>query len=533
MGTRLSKSASWPYTKLQQAGFRGREIAFLLAAAGVAVILFLTATSAYGMGVMSDSMHYISAADHLARGEGVIDYIGAPLVDWPPGYPFVLGAIRRASGIKPLVAGRFLNAAAMAGIIFCAGVIFKRCFPERPAWFYLGVSFTLLSFPMHRVGAAIGTDLLFYLTMLCFFLIAQDYLAQPKFARLLALGLLCAWAALLRYVGGVLVAVGLVVIVVALKEKGRRFWHCLVFSAISLLPILTWVVFRNYRLYQTLTGPRDPANFIVGKNLIITMQHVTQWFLPVRVTQPVPAGFWPLALLLVLLLLNRRDDWLRWLRRLASPPNLPLSAFLVFYIVAITFTIPTVEHDYLYDDRYQFPLYFPVILGLFITLDELVLPHIKRSPKYAEWGMIILLGAWCLYPSFLIYKFLVKSLDNGVAGYNEFNTRVLNEAALVRGMRGYPYEEGVRIFTNYPALFYFYTERDTSPSPVDRKNNRPSREYLLENYAGWPGDSPAYLIYFLRDDRRQYFTPKMLGNLAKIEPILEDETGGIYRVISK
>lgn len=48
---------------------------------------------------LDDTVWYRGAAHFIARGEGYLNpYVGTPTAGWPPGYPFFLGAVFKASG---------------------------------------------------------------------------------------------------------------------------------------------------------------------------------------------------------------------------------------------------------------------------------------------------------------------------------------------------------------------------------------------------------------------------------------------------
>jgi hypothetical protein len=234
-------------------------------------------------------------------------------------------------------------------------------------------------------------------------------------------------------------------------------------------------------------------------------------------------------MILVLLPFNRRQDWLRWARRLVSIPIFPLLVFSVLYVLAISLTVVTEDHFDYYDDRFQWPLFVPILVFLFLIIEELTLPHIKQDwRRLADQLIFVGFLIWAVYPLNLLYKFVSKSLENGVIAYNLYNTRSIHQSPLVSLIMNYPLDQDVPIYTNYPALIYFLMERRSLPSPFDPVNFPRSRKYLLDNYQGWPDVEKAYDIYFISNDRRHYFSPWELKKVARIKKIGEHKDGGLY-----
>src|SRR4051794_26508137 len=61
-------------------------------AGGVAAAAVVVATSPHGPALSPDSFIYLSTGNALEHGRGFRNYTGAPLTDFPPGYPLALAA---------------------------------------------------------------------------------------------------------------------------------------------------------------------------------------------------------------------------------------------------------------------------------------------------------------------------------------------------------------------------------------------------------------------------------------------------------
>jgi len=502
------------------------EWGFALLAALAGSILVLAITSTYGPGVSSDSALYLASADHFAAGEGFFDMSGGPLIDFPPAYSFLLGMLKWASGMPSLNAGRLLNLIAYALTVLCAAILFKNCFPQRPLWFYLGTFATLLSLSLYTMASNIGTDLLFVLSILCFYLLSQDFLVRKRLLTLTWLALLAAFASLLRWVG-LSMTVALVILVwIAYHSDWRKaLIYSLTFGVLGSLPVMIWSLLRNYLMYGTLVGYFNSATISIPGNLSYFYSKMSQWFVPVQVTNRIPLFVFLLAALAALLVINKKADWLRWVRRFILPAILAVFVFSLVYLVSVSATGITADHADYYDDRYPAPLYFSLLIALFVTLDELVLIHIHSHKKVADFIIVVLFTAWAIYPLTLIYKFTLRSLENGVMAYNLYNTKAFHEAGLVKYLQSFPLEEDAILYSNITEAVYLFTGRTVKLSPQDPKNYYADPDTLQEYYQNWPPESKAYLIWFETNEKRNYYAPSSLRIISSMKKLYEDPDG--------
>src|SRR5690349_20743468 len=98
---------------------------FLLVLSLLASILCATVTSKYGAGVSSDSTKYLSVAQNVAEGKGLIDHKGAPLLSWPPLYSLILAGLSLLTGLDVFTAGWFFNVFLLGLNVFLSGVILQ------------------------------------------------------------------------------------------------------------------------------------------------------------------------------------------------------------------------------------------------------------------------------------------------------------------------------------------------------------------------------------------------------------------------
>lgn len=513
------------------------QIAFSVALAIVGGFLVLLATREYGPGVSSDSAFYLSSAENFAKGRGFINFEGNPLVDWPPLYSFVLGVIHKLTGANVLQVGRYLNALFFGLTVITSSLLFKLCFTDRSLWFYLGTASTFLFLPLLTTGANICTDLIFFWIEGVFFLAASNFLVKKTGHALLILSIISACAVMFRWVGYLMILVEIILIFFVYRKTIKKaLLYSLAFGGLTALPFIAWVVGRNYFFYHTFFGSRDTSLVSIPGNIVLTFARVNRWIFPLSVTRLLPPIVIWSVLLLVLLAINRKKDWTRWGRRWLTAYFLPIPVLSIFYYLFITLTIYTGDHviSDIYDDRLQSLLFFVVFIGIFVSMDELVLAHIKESrKKLTDLIIAAVFIIWSVFPSNLMYKFIKYSLEDGVVVYNNYNTRALNHSDLVEFLRSYHFNDELPIYTNYGEAVYLFTGLQTESSPKDLQSYTAQPEHVPQQLTTWPPQPAAYFIWFKSGEKRNYFSPKNLSQVTLMELLYDGKKGQVLVVTPK
>ena len=505
---------------------------FLLVVSIFGVALVFVNTSTYGPGISSDGMDYLSTADSLVHGRGFTNYHGSVYILWPPLYPLILAGLSMLTGLDTLIVGWILNALAFGVTITLAGVLLKKCFPGHPAWSALGAVLTLLFLSYLVLASNIASDPLFVVLVLGFFLACHRYLKTPDGNAMGLLLVLAALAPLQRFLGVCVVAVGaLAVCVKNLKQPVNASGKALAFGLAASLPTLAWVIGRNYRLYGSLTGPRELEKAFILENVAYCARQILRWFVPLSVIDRLPLWLIPTIVLVVFLLLARRRHWANFFERLSGSPQWIMMAFSAIYLLIIILTTITDDHFHPYDDRFQSVIFVPTLVLIFTAAQDLLIaPLDERNNKLIRPVLAILIFVWSVYPLFTIWKYVQKSVQDGEAIYNLYNLRIYHESPVVRYLKANPPEPGVPIYSNDSEAVYFFTRQTIELSPRDVENDPRSEAYLREHYQGWPDAQKAYLAWFVeRGDRRFYFTPDELEEVAILEPMVESrKAGGVY-----
>jgi len=463
-----------------------------LSLAGIGMVFF--ATSKYGAGVAGDSIHYIAVAANLLQGKGITDYVGGPLIWFPPLQPVVMAGLSWLFRVEAFVVGWVLNALLWGVNIFLSGLCLRRIFINRPIYFYLSTLSVFLSPSALTMHASLLSDPLFLtLTLLCFIFGAR-YLEQPGWKPFLGLLLVAILAPLQRYSGLAQIIAGCLIIVYA---HGRKIFTgfplAALFGFLSSLPIALWIYLHNYLPYGTYWGTDNAAGADTLVNLLQSLRKIMYWFIPYRplsadgLVEPVVI----LAVIIVILLVfNRWENWLAWLKEFLHPAWVSLLIMTAVYFSSSILNIQTGDHKALFSDRYFVIIMVPILALIFLTFDRLIVPHLHWRIEVIQTGMIIGFLLWSVYPGYKIYKYLRVSLAEGEAGYNQYNTRAYHQSELIAKVKTLLEKEPeARLYSNVgPAVWLMTRHTMTLPPAQDVKR---TKDEIKADFAGWPQNKPG------------------------------------------
>lgn len=506
---------------------------FLLACCLAGAGLVLAATSRYGAGVSADAVKSMSTAESLLAGDGFFDHSGQPLVYWPPLYPLLLAGLSAAGSLDVFLAGWYLNVVLMALNVALAGALLWRAFRDRPVYAIAGTLFVLSSESALRIHANVSSDPLYIAFSLAFLLAGGRYLETRSPASLWFMAACAALAMLQRWLGASLLALGgLLVLVARWRDWGRMARDGLSLS-LALLPVAAWVWGHNLARYNTFWG-NDAPLLDPWVNLELSLTKMLHWFLPYHprldfvLFNPFPALAVAAALLAVV---APRGAWRAWWAELTRPHVLPSFVFVPLSLIGMAFFVVTGDHLDPYSDRYYAGLLAPGILLLLLTVEALVLPRLGRRRPAGRAALAGLFALWLLaYPALSLHKYLRASLADGEASnYNYYNNRAFRENPAIPQVLALAREHPQATFySNYADGMWFYTRRTAPLMP--RSSLEMDLEEIRARYAGWPGDRPGYILWFLPNEFKHVVPPEILAEIAELELLFSSEHGRIYRV---
>ena len=172
----------------------------------------------------------------------------------------------------------------------------------------------------------------------------------------------------------------------------------------------------------------------------------------------------------------------------------------------------------------------PLLILLFAFLQELVLNRFTTRRIWAEAAILFFFAAWLVYPTFHMYKYVIQSRADGEITYNRYNTRALRQLKILGVLATDSRYKTENIYTNYPAVAWFYTRGRVYELPRARITENPTLDILLNRYEGWPGERPGYLVWFTPNEYLHVYAPDDLSRLAELTLVYRGVDGEVYHV---
>ncbi len=515
-------------------------IIVLLAGLGAAHILVRTAT--YGAAIGYDSTIFLSTAINLLAGEGWRDFMGRPLILWPPLFPLLLAALGWV-GIEPLAAGRWINATAFGLTILAAGGWLRSNLQAR--WLVLpATAIIAASWPLSHWAAHFRTEPLFVLFTLLALVQLGSFLHRGGRTPLLWGAVCTALAALTRYPGVVLIGVGVLLLLVRRAPSlATRLKDVGVFGAIASLPLAV-VLTRNWAVSETLTGSRKGTGQSLADGLSQIVDGFREWVIPSHDLDGFGYLLWMAAGLVVAMEVGvvvagrgRGGTDGGGKARPALPlfglePALPFGGFALAYLVFFVAVVPLIiPHGII--SRFLLPVYVPLLLAAVLLLDRFLAVEAAGRRAVAKWGLasLVLLGGLA-HTSLSMYSNLhltARALEFGFGRFNVSDWESSETLNYIRSLRDHRMEG--RIYSNdgeaaimslvCPGLAWF-ADRTAVPGkylPIPR-----SRRWT-EIEAG------AHIIWFDRFYDRASFThdDTDFRVLSGVEIVAELADGTVFR----
>ncbi|MGE5073103.1 MAG: hypothetical protein ACM3MF_06715 [Anaerolineae bacterium] len=496
--------------------------------------MILLTTSKYGAGVSSDAARNLSTADNLLAGNGFVDMIGAPFVLWPPLYPLVIAGLSLPTGLSTFQAAWFLNVALYALDLWLGGWLLYRVFADRPAFAVVGALVLLFSRSMLRIYANVASEPLFETFLLLFFLACARYLRDRSRGALWAMFVVAGLATLQRYLGVVLF--GVASVAVLYEERWKGVLRAALPAVLSAAPIAAWAVLHNIPSSGAPFGPRDLGEMLPMQNISLSLTKILWWFLPrLSSTDPLILRPWIVVavVVVVLVLLNRRDQWRTWRRALSGPYVWPMLLFSVAYFLLLAFTVVTADHLDLTSDRYYIVILPAVIAFVLITLDALLFSHLRGSRAAMAYVVPLFAALWFIYPLYAMQGYVREALVKGEpTNYNIANSSQFREMKVVKAAQVLLAEDAhSTLYTNYVNIVWFLFRHPMQIMPFENQD-LPKAQRLAElrqHYAGWPPEH-GYIIWFTPNQYHHIAAPDELATIAKLKLLYSDKTGQIYEV---
>ena len=506
----------------------------LVAALGAAHILVRTST--YGAALNDDAFNYLSAAESLAAGEGLLTPGGGQMVLYAPFLPMAL-AFLSLFGIEPVDGGRFLNATAFGLLILVSGLWLSRRLESPPI--ALGVAVAVMaSLPLAHAASTLLSEPLFVLFTLLALMPLESFLNRRSGTPALVLSaVFAALAALTRYMGVALIFSGVLMLLVRRNVPiGERLKHALAFGTISSLPLAA-VMVRNQLVSGTLTGDRSTAS---GQPLFDSLGQIVEvfhgWADPLSPIhwqlQHSPWLIAGLLLLLAALLLH------------TPRPGRASSVFWFFalmYLATIAVAVPFTSREAI-GSRYLAPVYVPLMFVAAFWLDALLRSKASGRISMGRWALVALVlvgGCWHIGVSVQQnLRLTAEALESGYIG-ESLNTAYWEDSELVEYIRANPVSGQYRYYSNSPNVL-----RWNAGVPGTRVSWVPMPRRNLVNIYDCPrwferavsksrrfGEPEEHVVWVGQgEDNRIVCGLLQMESPLPLEPVAELADGAIFRV---
>lgn len=490
--------------------------AVILAVAGALIVIL--SSSRYGIGVSPDSVNYIFCARQLAAGEGfqAFNPSGA-YTAWPPLYPLLL-SLPAFLGWDPMVGARWIHAILYAMLILAAHRLFKQTV-KPPALVVAGTILAVFGMQVISFAVMAWSEIIFALMLVLFCNQLNGWALRPSKRALCLAMLWAAMAAMSRYVGVVLIAAGVLIILTLNRDSAKaRMKQAALFGVGSGLPIALWML-RNNLLGTGFAGPRSPASASLADAVWGALRVFTLWVAP-----PIVPFTWRLTLLAAVAGLMGWAAVRSWRKRSATDPEADrqlavLAVVFGLYVATILGASAVTALDAL-PYRYLAVVFIPGVCIAFILLSRLI--HGEAAVRAGRWMGVGLGGTWTLYFCTSFYVLLQLLLLGGAGGYS---TTIWHRSPIVNALKRYPLDGD--FYTNGPDALYILNGQTGRISPsLDQAGEVWCRAA--------DRNTRRYLVWLDKVNWRSYLaTPRQLSADYTLIPEERFPDGTIYVVVCK
>ena len=249
-----------------------------LLASGFAFIWIAYYTAYSGIGISPDSVAYLSTANHFSDSFQLTDYNNLPLVNFPLGYPLLLGLVKLLFFTEVITAAPILNSILLAAALYTSSYLLLQARIKHGVFRLLILCLILSSPGIVEVYTMLWSETVFIFLVLIFIATFHQYLSTEKISWLLLASIIAALACSVRYVGITLLMTGGISMIFYFQLNWKtKLKHIAILALIGCsLPVLN--IIRNKLLTQTIAGIRQSSLKTVSSNLQDFVNVLGYWF---------------------------------------------------------------------------------------------------------------------------------------------------------------------------------------------------------------------------------------------------------------
>ncbi len=421
-----------------------------LIAAAIGFLLIQIFSRHSGIGVSPDSVTYISAARHLVEGNGFRAFDDFPVVVFPAGYPFFLGAVSFLTRFDPLQYGALLNGFLFGTVIYLCGTIMNGFYHTSKWYKRVLLSCVVFSPALLEVYSMLWSETLFLLLLMLFTVAMKKYLVAPGMKWLLISAGLVSLACVTRYAAIVLVGIGLFLIFFEGKlSVGKRIKHCFYFGGVSVLLLVVNLI-RNEMIAHLATGARQRSIHSLTTNAQYFGDVLSEWLL-IDKKPNVSIGI----TLIVLVVFLMGMMWCYFRRKTERRYEYIIAATGLFYGLFMIISASLSRYEQ-FTNRLLSPLYIPMIWSVSFWIPSFISGK-KKLFRLLYCGLALVLAAIFLNTELSeAYETYDGVKDAGIPGYFE---DPFPQSEIVQFLEHYKpeFKPGYRIYSNAGDAVYLFT----------------------------------------------------------------------------
>lgn len=499
---------------------QGYQIIIISLALAGAITLFLFLYYP-GICVNPDSVYYFSVARNIYIGQGLTGYDGYPLILQPPLYPFLLLLVKTITRLSFFTSAGILNVLFFGSTIYLSGLILRKHL-HSIVMVIAGILLIITSSILLKVFLIALSEPLFIFLSLLFLYLIEEYIKKNSLTILLFLSLTTAAAIMTRYIGIIIAAAGIVSILTDKKFSKKKFYHTIIYSLISLLPVLLWIT-RNYIISNSLTGSRASSSFSITQNLYLTYNTMKEWFLPPEYYNwyLVPAGLVLAVFFIYIFLKNKKNQ---------SRQEFKFQYSLIIYISIYICTLMITSSMYAYDkigDRLLSPVYIPITILLISVADRMLFRFNTSSGFNIIKGLTAAL--LLLFLNFSIQKsyFLIDDFKNNSSW--EYSSKIWEKNNVIQFLEKMN-KSNCLLYSNAPDAVYFFTKSETRWSPLKTYYNSNIRVNKKQSFYEVKQKGKKYLIWFNNVRRSFLYSKNELNTIVHLKKITQLKDGEVFEM---
>ncbi|WP_157912941.1 ArnT family glycosyltransferase [Candidatus Promineifilum breve] len=500
----------------------------LVALAFFAGFIVFNTTAIYGIGLSQDSVVYMAAAQNIATGEGIKSLDGTPITMWPPLYPSILAFFVWLLSADVLVVARYLNIVLAVVTVLLTYLLARQLrISPMPALGAAAISAWAYSIVEPRLMA--WSEPLFIVLILLSIISLNRYITHGNVYSLGLFVISAALAAITRYIGVIIIPVGVLVILVFSRSR----WHIRLVHALSLLLItslpLTLFFIRNWLTSQSLMGARHPPTITLIQNIEATARVITGWFMPSSLSDN---GFVVLAFVLLFQLIAAAVV-LEYRRGQGTKETVfrlyfPTFFFIVFYVTFLLYSTTTTNLNEI-DNRYLIPIFVPLMMLVFGSASivfEAAKSHFSKSVlSVAFAAVLLLLLSWPLRATLLSVQYWRNTGEgfsaavwdtNETLNYLKSNPSLLTDQV---------------VYSNYPDVIFAHLRHESQFIPYHYYAGSTQVLRDVDQLKGeWPSGEGLIVWFNWGEWQTHLFRPEELLPISQMSKIVTTADGTIWRV---